>query len=321
MENEAFIRAAFYVCTAAAFIFLAEAAYFGVVAPLRNRRKINRRLRAQGAELSGEQALIRIKAERGILDRDLEVMKGLRKLVVQSGLRMTLGRFVVMIALTMAGISAGLMLFTALPNWLCPLVGAGLGFGLPVQILKFIRSRRQREFASQLPDTLDVIVRSLRSGHPVQTAMSLVGREMPDPIGTEFGITVDEMTYGLDMPSALHNLSARVGTPDLSLLVTAVSLQSSSGGNLSEVLDNLSKVLRERFHLRRKVRAISAEGRFSAYGLTILPILIALVIYVQNPRYYSDVWHEPIFQITMVGLILWQFVGDIIMFKMINFKS
>lgn len=320
MENEAFIKAAFYVCTAAAFIFLAEAVYFGVVAPLRNRRKINRRLRAQSTEVSGEQALIRIKAERGILDRDLEVMKGLRKLVVQSGLRMTLGRFVMIVALAMTGLSAGLMLLTSLPNWLCLLVGAGLGFGVPVQIMKFIRSRRQREFASQLPDALDVIVRSLRSGHPVQTAMSLVGREMPDPIGTEFGITVDEMTYGLDMPSALHNLSARVGTPDLSLLVTAVSLQSTAGGNLSEVLDNLSKVLRERFQLRRKVRAISAEGRFSAYGLTVLPILIALVIYVQNPRYYSDVWHEPVFQITMVGLVLWQLVGDLIMFKMINFK-
>jgi tight adherence protein B len=320
VENELLIRSAFYVCAAAAVIFLTEAVYLGLVAPLRNRRKVNRRLRAQGAEESSEQALMRIKAERGILDRDLEVMRGLRKLVVQSGLRMTFGRFLMIVALVIAGLSAGLMLFTTIPDWLCAIIGGGLGFGLSVQIVKYIRSRRQREFAGQLPDTLDVIVRSLRSGHPVQTAMSLVGREMPDPIGTEFGITVDEMTYGLDMPSALHNLAARVGAPDLSLLVTAVSLQSSSGGNLSEVLENLSKVLRERFQLRRKVRAISAEGRFSAYGLTIMPILIALAIYVQNPRYYSDVWHEPIFQITMVGLVVWQLIGDFIMFKMINFK-
>jgi tight adherence protein B len=320
MENDALIEAALYVFSAAALIFLVEAFYFGVVAPLRNRRKINRRLRTQSEADSGEQALIRIKAERGILDRDVVVMRGLRKLLVQSGLRMTLGRFITIVTLITAALAAALMLLTALPNWLCLVAAVVLGFGLPRQILKFIRNRRQAEFSSQLPDALDVVVRSLRSGHPVQTAMALVGREMADPVGTEFGITVDEMTYGLDMPAALRNLAARIGLPDLSLLVTAVSLQSSSGGNLSEVLDNLSRILRERFQLRRKVRSISAEGRFSAYGLTIMPIMIALAIYVQNPRYYSDVWHEPFFQVAMVGLVIWQLIGDFIMYKMINFK-
>jgi tight adherence protein B len=320
MDSETLLRAAFYVCSAAAAIFLAEAVYMGLVAPLRARRSINRRLRAQAESSSGEQALIRIKAERGILGRDLQVMRGLRKLLVQSGLRMTLNRFIILMAIAFIGLSAGLILLTNVPDILCVLIGALLAAAVPVQVLRMIRSRRQRDFSTQLPDALDVVVRSLRSGHPVQTAMSLVGREMPDPIGTEFGITVDEMTYGLDMPQALKNLAARVGIPDLSLLVTAVSLQSSSGGNLSEVLDNLSRVLRERFQLRRKVRSISAEGRFSAYGLTILPILIALAIYVQNPRYYSDVWHEPVFQMTMVGLLVWQLIGDFIMYKMINFK-
>lgn len=320
MDTDLLMRSVFYVSTAAAAIFLAEVLYSGVIAPIARRRNVNRRLRLQADQVSGEQALLRLKAERGILDRDVVMIHGLRKLLVQSGLRMTMSRFVMFVALTTSAIAGLLVLFTGLPNWLCLLFGGLVGYFLTVLVLRNIRARRQREFCNQLPDALDVVVRSLRSGHPVQTAMSLVGREMADPIGTEFGITVDEMTYGLDMPRALQNLAARMGVADLSLLVTAVSIQSSSGGNLSEVLENLSKVLRDRFQLRRKVRAISAEGRFSAYGLTILPIVIAMAIYFPNPRYYSDVWHEPMFQIVMVSLVVWQLIGDFIMYKMINFK-
>jgi tight adherence protein B len=128
------------------------------------------------------------------------------------------------------------------------------------------------------------------------------------------------MTYGLELPRALVNLSERVGVADLSLLVTAVSLQSGAGGNLSDVLQNLSKVLRDRFQLRRKVRALSAEGRFSAYGLFILPILIFLAIYLQTPQYYTDAWQSPIFKVSIVGLCFWSLIGDYIMYKMINFK-
>jgi tight adherence protein B len=191
---------------------------------------------------------------------------------------------------------------------------------VPLQIVRIIRSRRQKKFAEQLPEGLDIIVRGLRSGHPVSVAFSLVGRELQDPIGSEFGITIDEMTYGLDMTRALRNLADRVGIPDMSLLVTAVALQSSSGGNLGEVLSNLSRVLRDRFQLRRKVRALSAEGRFSAIGLAILPVLIGGLIFVQNPRYYSDVWDEPIFMPALYGLIVWSLIGNLIMRKMINFK-
>jgi len=106
----------------------------------------------------------------------------------------------------------------------------------------------------------------------------------------------------------------------LSLLVTAVSIQTSAGGNLSEILGNLSKVLRDRFQLRRKVRALSAEGRISAYGLTVLPFAIAGAIFVQNPPYYLDVWDEPVFQPALAALGVWALIGDLIMYKMINFR-
>jgi tight adherence protein B len=128
------------------------------------------------------------------------------------------------------------------------------------------------------------------------------------------------MTYGLDMPRALRNHADRVGVADLSLLVTAVSIQTAAGGNLGEILGNLSKVLRDRFQLRRKVRALSAEGRISAYGLTILPFAISGAIFVQNPPYYLDVWEEPIFLPALAALGVWSLIGDLIMYKMINFK-
>jgi len=320
MDTDFLIRMTFYVCSALAVIFLAEALYLGVFAPMRSRRAINKRLRVQHDVTGGEQAMLRLKAQRGIDDRDLTVMGGLRKMLVQSGLSITLSRFLLIIVLITTLLVTGLVVFTTLPIFVSVPAGLVVGIGLPLFIVRYIRNHRRTEFQTQLPDALDVVVRSLRSGHPVPTALALVGREMADPIGSEFGLTTDELTYGLDLPTALQNLSARVGVADMSLLVTAVSLQSSAGGNLGEVLENLSRVLRDRFQLKRKVRSLSAEGRFSAYGLTILPVAIALAIYFPNPRYYTDVWHLPTFQIVMGGLIVWKILGDLMIYKMINFK-
>jgi tight adherence protein B len=320
MDSVALIRIGFYVCVAAAVIFLVEALYLAFAAPISRKRSVNRRLKAHDEGFAGEQALVRLKTQRGILDKNLEVMGWLSRLLIQSGLRITLSRFVAMAILLLLAIFLGLQLLTSLPTWACALAAIVVGAAIPLQVVHFIRTRRQAAFTAQLPDALDVVVRSLRSGHPVPTAMGLVGREMGDPIGSEFGITIDEMTYGLDLPRALINLSERVGVADLSLLVTAVSIQSGSGGNLSEVLENLSKVLRDRFQLRRKVRALSADGRFSAYGLFILPILIFLAIYLPNPKYYTDAWENPMFKLSIVGLCFWSLLGDYIMYKMIHFK-
>ena len=320
MNTEYLIRIGIYVCAAAALIFVVEALYLAISAPLRRKRGVNRRLRAIDSGIAGEQALIRLKQERGILDKNLDVLGWLSRLLVQSGLHLTPGRFVLMTTAAFVAVFLAASYLRSWPVYVTAPLAFIVCYLLPLQFIRITRSRRQAAFTSQLPDALDVIVRSLRSGHPVPTAMGLVGREMPDPVGTEFGITIDEMTYGLDMSRALQNLAVRVGVADLSLLVTAVSLQSQSGGNLSEVLQNLSKVLRDRFQLRRKVRSISAEGRYSAYGLTVLPALIGGVIFAQNPRYYTDVWDEPMFKMAMFGLVVLSLIGDYIMYKMINFK-
>ena len=156
---------------------------------------------------------------------------------------------------------------------------------LPYLVLRMLRGRRQKRFAAQFPDALDIIVRSLRAGHPVPVAISMVGREMPDPIGSEFGMVADEITYGADLETAMRNLYGRIGSDDLPLFVTAVGIQGSTGGNLGEILENLSGVIRQRFKMRRKIRALAAEGRASAMILSALPIGLFIVVQVVTPEF------------------------------------
>lgn len=320
MDFQVSTKILFYICIAVAVFFLVEAMFLAISGPLSRQKSVNRRLHKLKAGKSGEEVLNLLKQERGIFGQDLAVIGWLRKLLIQSGLRMKAGQLALILFGVTATILAATQILPGIALWQGALGAIMLGFVLPIQILRFLRSRRQKRFTSQLPDALDVVVRSLRSGHPVPVALAMVGREMQDPVGTEFGLAVDEMTYGLDTPAALRNLAVRVGVPDVALLVTAVTLQNSAGGNLSEVLGNLSKVLRDRFQLGRKVRSLSAEGRVSAYGLTILPILIFFAIYLQNPRYYTDVYDEPKFLPIIAASIVWSIIGDFIMFKMINFK-
>jgi tight adherence protein B len=193
-------------------------------------------------------------------------------------------------------------------------------FVLPLLVLYMKRSRRQKQFGAQFPDALDIIVRSLRAGHPVPVAVAMVGRELPDPMGSEFGIVSDEITYGSELEGALRSLYFRVGQDDLPLFVTAVAIQGSTGGNLSEILENLSAVIRLRFKMRRKIRALASEGRASAMILSSLPIAIFLMIQIVAPDFYSSVWHYDLTKIGLAGAGFWMFIGNLIMFRMVNFK-
>jgi tight adherence protein B len=191
---------------------------------------------------------------------------------------------------------------------------------LPYVALRFMRSRRQSRFGTQFPDALDVIVRSLRAGHPVPVAVAMVAREMPDPVGTEFGIVSDEITYGADLETAMRNLYFRVGQEDLPLFVTAVAIQASTGGKLSEILENLSSVIRQRFKMRRKVRALAAEGRFSAMLLSAVPIVLFLVLRMIAPDFYASVWHVDFTKLALAAAGAWMMVGNYIMYRMVSFK-
>ncbi len=193
-------------------------------------------------------------------------------------------------------------------------------FVLPYLALKMMRGRRHKNFGAQFPDAIDIIVRSLRAGHPVPVAVQMVGREMPDPVGTEFGMVSDEITYGADLETALRNLYFRVGQDDLPLFVTAVAIQGSTGGNLSEILGNLSAVIRQRFKMRRKIKALAAEGRFSAFILSGLPIAMFLVLQVMAPDFYGSVWKIEMTKIVLGCAGGWMAMGNLIMFRLVNFK-
>jgi len=148
----------------------------------------------------------------------------------------------------------------------------------------------------------------------------MVAREMGDPVGTEFGMLADEVTYGSDLETAMRNLLFRVGQDDLPLFVTAVSIQGSTGGNLSEILSNLSRVIRERFKMRRKIRALSSEGRFSALALSAMPVLFFGIVNIASPEYYGGIIHLQITQVCLGIAGGWMLFGNLIMKNMINFK-
>jgi tight adherence protein B len=143
---------------------------------------------------------------------------------------------------------------------------------------------------------------------------------MPDPIGSEIGMVSDEMTYGLDLATAMDNLRARAGQSDVSLLAVAISIQMKSGGNLTEVLSNLSRMVRERAKMRRKIHSLSAEGRFSAIALSIIPVAIYVIVNFLAPKYYAEVRSDPVFMPAVyLGLTLWA-TGVLVMRRMVNFK-
>jgi tight adherence protein B len=285
------------------------------------RTNINRRLKVMDHKPDRESVLVQLRRERGLTsggEYRLPLVN-FNRLVLQSGLTIGFGRLIVVIAIGMIGAFAATMVFE---GRLLHAAGAALfsGLVLPFLVLRFLRSRRQKKFAAQFPDAIDIIVRSLRAGHPVPIAINMVAREMPDPIGSEFGLVADEVTYGADLETAMRNLYSRVGQDDLPLFVTAVAIQGSTGGNLGEILENLSSVIRQRFKMRRKVRALAAEGRASALILSSLPILMFGIVQLVAPDFYGSVWQFEITKVILGLAICWMLIGNLAMYKLVNFK-
>jgi tight adherence protein B len=299
----------------------AEALYLLLFSAASYRSQINRRLRLSKEQKTRENVLVELRRERGLSSGGHYRFDfiGLNRLILQSGLTIGLARLMLVVAVVSA--VAFVAVFLIRDDFL-EAAGAAIlsATGLPYLVLRTLRGNRQKRFAAQFPDALDTIVRSLRAGHPVPIAITMVGREMPDPIGSEFGMVSDEITYGADLETAMRNLYARIGSDDLPLFVTAVGIQNSTGGNLGEILENLSGVIRQRFKMRRKIRALAAEGRASAMILSALPIGLFVVVQVVAPDFYASVWHEQLTKVLLGCGIAWMLIGNLIMFKMVNFK-
>ena len=309
------------LCAAISVVLFAEAVYLLGFSTASYRSRVNRRLKLSKNQPDREAILIQLRRERGLTNEGLLRfgVQWFNRLMLESG--MTRGALTLVLVALVAG-GAAFFGVTKFRDDMLEAGAAGLAAALvlPFFVLLFMRKRRHGKFAAQFPDALDIIVRSLRAGHPVPVAVALVAQEMPDPIGTEFGIAADEITYGADVETAMRNLYFRVGQEDLPLFVTAVSIQGSTGGNLSEILENLSRVIRERFKMRRKIKALAAEGKFSALFLSGLPVAIFFLLNIVAPDFYAIIWNQ---SLTKIGLALagtWMILGNIVMYKMCNFR-
>jgi len=297
-----------------------QALYVLVFRTRTKRKIINRRLTLSG-ELSDPVAVLDVlRRERGL--GALGNVAGLQRLdilVMQSGLKINPVRIFVWIAMLSGAF------YLPFAFWLkfgpLAIVAAVAAALLAVYlILGRARARRISRFSEQLPEALDIVVRGLRAGHPFRVALGLVARELPDPIGTEFGILLDEISFGADQQSAVDHLAARVGQEDLTFVSIAINIQSQTGGNLAEILQGLSRVLRNRSKLRLKVRALTSEGRLSGYFMSAMPFILFLVVNLISPGYFGEVRDHPLVAPAVVFGLLLLGMGNFVIYRMVNFK-
>lgn len=302
-------------------LLIVIAFYLAISSQKTLRDNTNRRLNEFGGTTSTEGELMRVRQGRSLSREGHYAMPliSLNRLILQSGV--TIGLQGVIFVMVFLGAGAYFVFGIVFASTFFAVAGAFLvGIGLPVFVMRSMRTSRQRKFEEQLPDALDVLVRGLKAGHSIPVAISTVGTQMPQPLGNEFEITGSELTYGLDLETALSNLRSRVGQSDLTLFVLAVSIQAKMGGNLAEILGNLADMIRSRFKLRRKAKALSAEGRYSAILLSLMPIALFGILWLIAPSYYGQVWNEWFIKPVLGAAVAWMVIGNFIMSRMVKFS-
>jgi tight adherence protein B len=293
--------------------------YWILIVNRREQRLFNRRLELSKSLHNPSAVLETLREERGFSNFSNPALRRLSDWLSQTGIPVkprTLGLAFLILYLVLSALLSIVLGFGFATIALAPVVA----FSIMFLVLSYIRRRRIFNFAEQLPDAVDIITRGVRAGLPFSSSVTLVAREMADPVATEFGMLVDEIAFGLDVRSALDNLYRRVGQEDLLFLTVAVSIQSQTGGNLGEILSRLSKLMRSRSKMRLKINALSAEGRLSAIALTLLPFALFLIINFLSPAYYSTVRGNALLEPAVyLGLSL-LLVGNVIMYRMVHFK-
>jgi tight adherence protein B len=308
-----------YIIIFCAVLLAVQGSYWFYSEQRHARGAINRRLILARENASARDIFDTLKRERGLVGLDSDRFAYLNDLVIQTGLRLE-GKLLVVIAFILGVlyfVLFGLAFGYGLIAFILSAVFAGLTL---VLFLALTRRKRIERFSEQLPDSIDVIVRGVKSGYPFTVALGLVAKEMSDPTGTEFGMTSDEINFGSDVGTALDNLFKRVGHEDLLYLTMALKIQSETGGNLAEILSRLSSLLRQRAMLRLKVRAISAEGRISAVFLTAMPFVLFAVVTLLRPDYYFGVRDSPLIMPSLAVALILLLVGNVIIYRMVNFK-
>ena len=287
-------------------------------------KRIEARLRAMSAGAgSRESSLIkqRLLAKTPALERMLlqaPRVHQLDRLLLQSGLQLTVAGF---LGLTLLAALTGwvLAMLNSLPAFIVIIFGVAAG-GLPLFYVLGARRKRMNAIESQLPDSLDLMARAMLAGHAFPSGVQMVGNEMPEPVAGEFRIVFDEINFGISVQDALTNLATRVPSTDLRYFVISVLIQRETGGNLAELLSNISALIRARMKLLGAVRVLSAEGRLSAIILTVLPFALAAVINLVNPKFLSVLWTDPAGLKVSSGALLMMLLGIFWMWRIIKIR-
>ena len=304
-----------------AAVFSACQAAWGLFTVTKTKQAVNRRLVVAERGLALGELIVELRKQRGLAEDGASRMawRWLADLIIRSGAVYDPRRWAITVA--GVGVGAGALAILLTHNIVLTLAAAiGAATLGPLFYLKIRAGRRAKALSRQLPQALDVIVRSLEAGHPVPTAIALVGQEMPDPIGSEFGMAADEIAYGAPLAVAVANISARCRHADVDLFAATVRLQDRSGGNLTGLLKMNAHAVRERQKLRMKIQAASSEGRASAMILTSAPFCVLILLQVSNPHFYGDVIHEHAIHVGLTALGVWMFIGNMIMRKMIDMR-
>ncbi|MEX0829457.1 MAG: type II secretion system F family protein [Nitrospirales bacterium] len=289
-------------------------------------RTLKRRLRGGAARPKDEKDAIGILRQRKLSDlpwlhdmlSTMTNLGGLEKILQQANSQMPLGVFLLLSAVLGAA-GMGIAAFKDYPL----LVAGGLGLVcmmLPLMKIKMQRKARFKEFERQLPEALDLMARALRAGHAFSVGMKMIGDEFSDPIGPEFSRTVEEISFGIDVPEAMNNLHERVVSTDLKFFITALVVQRETGGNLAEIIEAISRLIRQRFELLGRVKALSAEGRLSGMVLFAMPIVMSGVLWWMNEDYMRLLIEDDLGVMMAGGAAILMIFGAVVMKKMCDIK-
>jgi tight adherence protein B len=248
--------------------------------------------------------------------RKLELTPRLRRMLYQADLKWTVGGLMLMCLGAFA--LPAYLIYLRTGAWPFALLGGAVCGFAPLGFVMFKRSRRLGKFEEGLPEALDLICSALRVGHSLNSALGLVTRECPDPVGTEFRVCFDEQNYGLELKTALENMVNRMPVQDLRIVVTGILIQKESGGNLAEVLEKTAEVIRERFRLKRQVMTHTAQGRLTGLVLTLLPPVLGLMLYFVNPAMMSLLWKRQLGIDLLYAAAAMTVVGGLIIRKIVN---
>ena len=270
-----------------------------------------------GTLLLRDDALSEIPMLNRILQRLPPVVR-LQTLLAQAGMTTPVGTLLLMcLSLALFALLVGLLI--SMPGLLALLMTAGAG-SVPLAVVLAKRERRFARFEEMFPDAIDLLARAVRAGHAFTTGFELIANETPDPVASEFRIAYEQQNLGMPLREALENLVARVPIPDVRFFVSALQIQRESGGNLAEILDKLSYVVRERFKILRQVKVFTAEARMSLYILTAVPPITALLMYLVNREYILTLFQTPMGQKMLATAVLLQVSGFFVMRQITRLK-